>query len=133
MADTPRTASVATRLGTASIGLVLIGVAAWLTLRNLSLGGGDGWMFWVPVTVWFLTMGVLCWWSTLSGRQTTRGAWRAGWMVGGIGLAIGFLGPLVLQPKANLGPLLGILVTGPFGFVVGVLGAGVMQAVRGLR
>jgi hypothetical protein len=54
-------------------------------------------------------------------------------MVGGVGLAIGFVGPLVLYPKASLGPLLGILATGPLGFVVGALGAGVVRAVQGSR
>jgi hypothetical protein len=53
--------------------------------------------------------------------------------VGAVGLAIGFVSPLVLSPKANLGPLLGILLTGPLGFVVGALGAGVVRAAQGLR
>jgi hypothetical protein len=53
-----------------------------------------------------------------------------GWIVGGVGLAIGFIGPLVIYPKSGLGPLIGILFTGPAGFVVGVVGAGVMRAVR---
>jgi hypothetical protein len=46
-----------------------------------------------------------------------------GWVLGAIGLGLGFVGPLVMNPKANLGPLLGILITGPFGFVLGALGA----------
>ena len=49
--------------------------------------------------------------------------WRAGRLVGGIGLAAGFVGPLLLWPGGNLGPLLGILIMGPLGFVVGALGA----------
>jgi hypothetical protein len=51
-------------------------------------------------------------------------------MVGAVGLAIGFVGPRVLSPKASLGPLLGILVTGPLGFVVGALAVGAVQAGR---
>jgi hypothetical protein len=43
---------------------------------------------------------------------------------------IGVVGPLVIYPKANLGPLLGILITGPLGFVVGVLGSGAVRAMR---
>lgn len=46
----------------------------------------------------------------------------AGWTVGAIGLALGVAGPLLLYPKAGLGPLLGILMTGPLGFVLGVIG-----------
>jgi hypothetical protein len=91
-------------------------------------------MFWVPVTLWLLTMGVLCLWTALSGhRETIQASWRYGWIVGGIGLALGFVGPLVIYPRANLGPLLGILLTGPLGFVVGALGAGVVRAAQGSR
>lgn len=135
MADTPLTGSVASRLGTASVGAALTGLAAWLALRNLSLPTRDGWIFWVPVTLWLLTMSVLCWWSTLLGHQAAsrasiRASWRMGWIVGAVGLAIGFVGPLVISPKASLGPLLGILLTGPLGFVVGALGAGAAQESR---
>jgi hypothetical protein len=134
----PSTGSIAGRVASAGIGAALIGAAAWLTLRNLSLPTQDGWMFWVPVTLWLLTMGVLCWWSALSGHRTAsrtriQSSWRLGWIIGGVGLAIGFVGPLVVDPKASLGPLLGILVTGPGGFVVGALGAAVMQAAQGPR
>lgn len=33
--------------------------------------------------------------------------------------AIGFIGPVIIDPGANLGPLLGITVTGPVGIVLG--------------
>jgi hypothetical protein len=138
MADTPGTGSVASRLGMASVGGALIGFAAWLTLRNLSLSTHSGFIFWVPITLWLLTMGVLCLWSVLSGdrpasRASIQASWRVGWMVGGIGLAIGFVGPLVIYPKSNLGPLLGILLTGPLGFVMGALWAGLVRAAQGPR
>jgi hypothetical protein len=42
-------------------------------------------------------------------------------VVGGIGFLGGFIGPIVLTPEANQGPLLGIFVTGPLGFCAGVL------------
>jgi len=138
MADAPLTDSVASRLGTAGAGAALTGLAAWLALRNLRLPTHDGWIFWVPVTLWLLTMSVLCWWSTLSGHQAAsragiRASWRIGWIVGAVGLAIGFVGPLVISPKASLGPLLGILITGPLGFVVGALGGGFGGAAQGSR
>jgi hypothetical protein len=138
MADPPLNGSVASRLGTAILGTALIGLPLWLALRNLSLSTHGGWIFWVPVTLWLLTMGVLCWWSTLTGHQmasraSIQASWRVGWIVGGVGLAIGFVGPLVIWPKANLGPLLGILLTGPLGFVVGALGAGLVRAAQGSR
>ena len=138
MADAPDSGSIGRRLGMAVLGGALGGFAVWLTLRNLSLSTHSGFIFWVPITLWLLTMGVLCLWSAVSGDQAVSRAsigasWRVGWMVGGIGLAIGFVGPLVIYPKSNLGPLLGILFTGPAGFVVGALGAGVVRAVQGAR
>jgi hypothetical protein len=33
----------------------------------------------------------------------------------------GFLGPMILAPEANQGPLLGIFITGPLGLVVGAI------------
>jgi hypothetical protein len=135
MTNAPPPEFLARRLGSAALGAALIGFAAWLTLRNLSLPTHDGWIFWVPVTLWLLTMSVLCWWSTLSGHQAAsrdsiRASWRVGWRVGAVGLAIGFVGPLVISPNASLGPLLGILITGPLGFVAGALGAGVVALRR---
>ena len=44
-------------------------------------------------------------------------------ILGGIGFAAGFFGPIFLT-DANQGPLLGIFITGPLGFVLGwILGA----------
>ena len=41
-------------------------------------------------------------------------------ILGGIAWAVGFFGPIMWAPDANQGPLLGIFVTGPLGFVVGL-------------
>jgi hypothetical protein len=44
--------------------------------------------------------------------------------LGGTGFAAGFFGPIALNPEANQGPLVGLLITGPFGTLAGlVLGA----------
>jgi hypothetical protein len=40
-------------------------------------------------------------------------------IVGGFGFLIGFVGPMIYAPDANQGPLLGIFVTGPLGFLLG--------------
>ncbi|HET9040969.1 MAG TPA: hypothetical protein VFN40_12395 [Gemmatimonadales bacterium] len=138
MNDGPPESSLAGRLGRACLGGALIGIAGWLTLRNLGLTALSGWIFWVPVTLWLSTMGLLCLWSAVSGevpasRTSIQASWRAGWIAGGIGLGIGFVGPLVLWPKSNLGPLLGLLLTGPLGFVLGALGAGVVRVVQRAR
>lgn len=120
------------RFGSAGLGAAFMGLAGWIALRNLTLPNNDGWIFWLPIASWLVTMGLLCWWSALDGyradsRARIRASWRAGWLVGGVALAAGFLGPLVLAPKASLGPLLGILLTGPVGFVLGALVGAVIQ------
>ncbi len=73
--------------------------------------------------------------------QPTRGALRTGahWalVLGAVGFAAGFLGPMALDPEANIGPLVGILFTGPGGaaggFVLGLLAATLVgsEAARG--
>lgn len=51
-------------------------------------------------------------------------------MVGGIGFAGGFFGPTIVTPEANQGPLLGIFITGPIGFVVGAMAGAVYARFR---
>lgn len=41
-------------------------------------------------------------------------------ILGGIGLALGVLGPLVFDPNPEA-PLLGIVLTGPLGFLIGMV------------
>lgn len=52
-----------------------------------------------------------------------------GLFVGTILFLAGFLGPMILTPDANQGPLLGILYTGPLGTVAG-LAWGLVRAAR---
>jgi len=66
----------------------------------------------------------MCVWFALRGhRAASRARMKlvmlGGFAVGAIGFAIGFFGPLVWSPGANQGPLLGIFITGPAGFVIG--------------
>lgn len=64
-------------------------------------------------------------------RGSVRRALGPAVKLGGIGFAAGFFGPMILNPGANQGPLLGIFITGPAGFVIGLL-YGVVRARRGL-
>jgi hypothetical protein len=41
--------------------------------------------------------------------------------LGGLGFAAGFFEPMVLDPSSGSGPLLGLFITGPGGFVLGLL------------
>lgn len=69
---------------------------------------------------------ILAWWFALRGhipesRARIRTAVLGGFVLGAVGFAGGFFGPIVLRPEANQGPLLGIFFTGPLGFALGVL------------
>jgi len=72
------------------------------------------------------TAAIICWWFALRGhiaesRARMRFTVIGGLVLGGIGFAAGFFGPIVLTPEANQGPLLGIFITGPLGFVLGTV------------
>ncbi|HUK64898.1 MAG TPA: hypothetical protein VLV15_16280, partial [Dongiaceae bacterium] len=69
----------------------------------------------VAFSGWFALRGQLA-----ASRAQMKLALRTGLVVGAIGFVVGFFGPLVWAPGANQGPLLGIFVTGPIGFVIGV-------------
>jgi hypothetical protein len=62
-------------------------------------------------------------WSHTGRRGSSLVSWvlLGGLLVGGMGFAVGFIGPLIFM-DSNLGPLIGIFFTGPIGFVLGCLG-----------
>lgn len=55
---------------------------------------------------------------------------RTGLIIGAISFVLGFFGPILFIPDANQGPLLGIFITGPFGFVIGLIGGGIYWAFK---
>ena len=54
-------------------------------------------------------------------------------VVGGIGFVGGFFGPMIFAPDSNQGPLLGLLITGPLGFVIGGIGGCLYGVARRVR
>jgi hypothetical protein len=42
-------------------------------------------------------------------------------ILGSIGFVGGFFGPMLIEPGANQGPLLGLFITGPLGFLFGAV------------
>lgn len=54
---------------------------------------------------------------------------RPAFILGGIALAAGYFGPMLLKGGANPDPLLAVFITGPLGFVFG-LGWGVWKESR---
>ena len=51
-------------------------------------------------------------------------------VVGGIAFLLGFIGPMIVTPDANQGPLLGIFITGPLGVAVGLVWGLVRRRLR---
>ncbi len=51
-------------------------------------------------------------------------------ILGGVGFSAGFFGPIIFTSEANQGPLLGIFLTGPLGFLLGAIAGGIYWAVR---
>jgi hypothetical protein len=45
-------------------------------------------------------------------------------VLGAIDFSAGFFGPIIFMPVANQGPLLGLFITGPLGFVLGGMSFG---------
>jgi hypothetical protein len=51
-------------------------------------------------------------------------------LTGAITFSAGFFGPILFTPHANQGPLLGIFITGPLGFILGGVGGAVHWLIR---
>ncbi len=54
-----------------------------------------------------------------SSHRNMRSMIRGGSILGGIGFAAGFAGPMLVGAGSPQGPLLGIFITGPIGLVLG--------------
>ena len=57
-------------------------------------------------------------------------ALRGGCLLDAIGFARGFFGTMIFTPEANQGPMLGIFITRPLGFVLGLLFGAVIGLAR---
>jgi hypothetical protein len=95
-------------------------------------------VYWVPFSLienrveWIASMGSLVVALAAAGFVWKATATQAGGfvrdvmygalVVGGVGFAGGFFGPMILTPGANQGPLLGLFITGPLGAIVGAIG-----------
>ena len=125
-----------------------IAVTALATTVALYASGWFGFLVWIIVTApfsgWSEDYVVLAWvqsicsfggaavagwftWRWTGGGQKSRPGvlamtLRWAFIAGGIGFALGFFGPIIFMPGANQGPMLGIFITGPLGFVGGALG-----------
>jgi hypothetical protein len=67
-----------------------------------------------------MTLGWLIWFQmgkSSRGVPGTALVWSA--VAGAIGFAGGFFGPMIFDPDAHQGPMLGLFITGPLGFIGG--------------
>jgi drug/metabolite transporter (DMT)-like permease len=83
----------------------------------------------------FIAAASLCWWFTLRGehkksRARMMYAFAGALIVGGIGFSVGFFGSIIFSPASNQGPLLGIFITGPLGFVLGAIIGTIVGCIR---
>jgi hypothetical protein len=81
-----------------------------------------------PMATWFsVPIAIIVGWYTWKKLHkekfgTMAAIFTGAILIGGISFTAGFLGPMLLAPSANQGPLLGIFITGPLGLVVGAIG-----------
>jgi hypothetical protein len=103
----------------------LVGFAVtFLACLNIEFFGGEISRF-IPLAVG--VAGAVAGWAVGVFRQGPPGRRRtvAWWcvtmtsIVGVVGFLIGFVGPILFSPNSPQGPLLGVLITGPFGAVAG--------------
>ena len=108
-------------------------------------------MYWVPFS--FISLGEMGWianllsalcgigagwyiWINTKNQKTTKkklipSIFYGAAILGSIGFIGGFFGPIIFSPSSNQGPLLGLFITGPLGFVLGGFGGFVQWLING--
>lgn len=76
----------------------------------------------IGLFIWFITKDV--------SRNFAGKIFITAFAIGAIGFIIGFIGPLIVTPEANLGPLLGFFATGPLSFVFGLIIGGLYWKIK---
>lgn len=105
------------------------------TVLLFSILPAEGGGFLITVLAWLIA-GAASWfaWEKLSSPEFNMASSAAfgAIMFGAVGFAAGFFGPMIFAPEANQGPMLGIFITGPGGFVLGGI-AGAIYRIVSLR
>lgn len=100
--------------------LIPFGEGGWLSgLISLACAAGAGWYVWKRLGA--VEQGLVT--SVMLGAI----------VVGAVGFCGGFFGPIIFAPEANQGPLLGLFITGPLGFLLGGVGGLIYWLTRGRR
>ncbi len=119
----------------AGAGALLFTAVAVRSVFDLLTSEGADLLFFGFFSVIIGMAAAMCWWFVLRGhlaesRAVMGAGCLSGLIVGGVAFLAGFIGPILLAPDANQGPLLGIFFTGPLGFVVGTAGGVIVAKLR---
>lgn len=96
-------------------------VLTWMALLFLPLGN-FAWIGNLLALIVALAAARVAWSRAVVPPRSVVGTTGYGAAIlGSIGFAAGFFGPMLLAPEANQGPLLGIFYTGPAGALLGAL------------
>jgi hypothetical protein len=117
--------------------ILITGIAAVGTFFFTSIMGSvwfdvenNAWAVWVFTLSMTAGAAALVWrQSSVSGgffTTTIKGAV----VTGTIAFSAGFFGPMILAPQSNQGPLLGLFITGPAGFLIGAAGGAIYWTIR---
>jgi hypothetical protein len=86
---------------------------------------------WLGSVVCAVLVGRSTWLLTASAPEGFVSCSMTGALVtGAIAFTAGFFGPMVLDPGGNQGPMLGLFITGPLGFLLGGMGGGIYWFAR---
>jgi hypothetical protein len=92
----------------------------WIAnVLSLACAGAAGWFVWVRTA------------SVSDGAISTTILGAV--LFGGIGFTGGFFGPIIFTPGSNQGPLLGIFITGPGGFILGGIAGFIYWTIKGSK
>src|SRR4030042_6446605 len=103
----------------------------WVLFSLIPLPG-QGWIASIFALLCAIVVGRYVWSKTgLAPGKLISSVLYGAIVLGGIGFLAGFLGPIIFTPNANQGPLLGIFITGPLGFLLGGIGGFFYWLIRG--
>jgi hypothetical protein len=96
-------------------------VLSWILLL-VSLPPGVQWLGNLVALVLAIFMARAAWARSIEPPGSALGfAGYGAAVLGSIGFALGFFGPMIFAPGANQGPMLGIFITGPVGALLGAV------------
>ena len=122
----PVSALAVQRAAAAALALILSTLVLYMVGRELARPDVASVILTAVIYAPVAALALVCGWFALRGHvEESRAEMRAGCAtgvaVGAVGLVAGVLGPVILTPNSNQGPLLGVLVTGPLGAAAGTV------------